>query len=53
MNKDLEIIKDCSNTEWNGFKFPMGFFIVYHENKLRFGKCNPLTNGVIEWYEFK
>lgn len=37
---------------WKGFKFPMGAFLVWSENgKMAWGKCDPLTQEVIEWNE--
>lgn len=38
-------------TEWTGFKFSSGFFIVYHQGKIRFGKCDPVTKEPLEWHE--
>lgn len=37
--------------KWIGFKLGMGFFIVWNEGKVRYGKCDPITKEVIEWYE--
>jgi len=38
-------------TEWKGFKFPLGFFVVISpEGKMAVGKCDPITKEVIEWY---
>ena len=40
-------------TEWKGFKFPMGFFVVVDsQGNIRFGKCDPLTNDVMQWYDY-
>lgn len=39
--------------DWKGFKLPMGFFLVWHEDKFRFGKCDPITKEMIEWYDFE
>lgn len=36
---------------WKGFKFPMGFFLVWKDEKLVAGKCDPLTKEVLHWYE--
>jgi len=38
---------------WNGFKLPMGFFVVWKDNQMRFGKCHPITKEVIEWFELE
>lgn len=39
--------------KWNGFIFPMGFFVVVKEGKVRVGKADPVTKEVIEWYDYK
>jgi hypothetical protein len=38
--------------KWNGFKFPMGLFIVWDEDhkQIRIGKCDPFTKEIIEWF---
>jgi hypothetical protein len=46
-------MKSRNEMEWTGFKFPMGFFVVIKDGNVRFGKCNPVTKEVIEWYEFE
>lgn len=39
-------------TEWNVYMFPMGFFFATHDGKIRFGKADPLTKKILEWYEY-
>ena len=37
---------------WKGFKFPMGTFIVWHQDgRMAWGKCNPITKEILEWNE--
>ena len=41
-------------TTWKGFRFPMGtFFVRSPDSRFRWGKSDPLTKKVIEWYEFE
>lgn len=41
-----------SGNVWKGFKFPMGAFMVWSKHgRMAWGKCDPITNEVIEWNE--
>lgn len=40
-------------TEWKGFKFPMGFFVIVDpEGNIRYGKCDPITKEVLKIYDY-
>lgn len=34
---------------WEGFAFPMGFFVGFKDGKVAIGKRDPVTKQVIDW----
>lgn len=40
-------------SEWKGLNFTAGFFVVWKDGKFRFGKCDPVTKKIIQWYEYE